>query len=93
MSDLGRLIWCAMVGLVSSRAPLHAEILVLRYQLNVLTRKSPKRVAFGNIDRLLFVGLYRFSPKLLEALKILKPEIGREDMVWGRLPVLVSSTC
>jgi hypothetical protein len=31
-------------------------------------------VAVGNIDRLLFVGLYRFSPKVLDALKILKPE-------------------
>ena len=58
-----------MVGLVSSRAALQAEILVLRHQLNVLRRKSPKRVAFGNTDRLLFVGLYRFSPKVLEALK------------------------
>lgn len=26
-----------------------------------------KEVAFGNIDRLLFIGLYRFSPKALEA--------------------------
>jgi len=74
MSDLCRLIWCAMVGLVSSRAALQAEILLLRRQLNVLRRKSPKRVAFGNIDRLLFVGLYRFSPKVLQALNILKPE-------------------
>jgi hypothetical protein len=31
-------------------------------------------VRFGNIDRRLFVGLYRFSPKVLEPLKILKPE-------------------
>jgi hypothetical protein len=46
-----------------SRAALQAEILVLRHQFNVPRRKSPKRVAFGNIDRLLFVGLYRFSPK------------------------------
>jgi hypothetical protein len=51
-----------------------AEILILRHQLNVLTRKSPKRVAVGNVDRLLLVGLYRFSPKVLDALKILKPE-------------------
>jgi hypothetical protein len=58
MSDLCRLIWCAMVGLVSSRAALQAEILILRHQLNVLRRKSPKPVAFGNIDQLLFVGLY-----------------------------------
>jgi hypothetical protein len=31
-------------------------------------------VVVGNIDRLLFVGLYCFSPKVLDALKILKPE-------------------
>jgi hypothetical protein len=30
-------------------------------------------MAVGNIDRLLFVGLYRFSPKVLDSLKILKP--------------------
>jgi len=42
MSDLCRLIWCAMVELVRSRAALQAEILILRHQLNVLRRKSPK---------------------------------------------------
>jgi hypothetical protein len=31
-------------------------------------------VAVGNIDRLLFVGLYRFSPKVIDGLKIVKPE-------------------
>jgi hypothetical protein len=74
MSDLCQLIWCATVGLIRSRAALQAEILVLRHQLNVLRRRSPKRVAVRNIDRLLFVGLYRFSPKALDALKLLKPE-------------------
>jgi len=34
-----------MVGLVRSRAPLQAEILILRHQLKVLRRKSPKRAA------------------------------------------------
>ena len=63
-----------MVGLFRSRAALQAEILVLRHQLNVLRRKSPKRVAFSNVDRLLFTGLYRLAPTVLEALKILKPE-------------------
>jgi hypothetical protein len=49
--------------------------LVLRHQLNVLTRKWPKqRVAVGNIDRLVFCGLYRGSPKVLGALKILQRE-------------------
>jgi len=74
MGDLCRLIWCAVVGLFRSRAALQAEILVLRHQLNVLRRKSPKRVAFSNVDRLLFTGLYRLAPTVLEALKILKPE-------------------
>src|SRR5947209_2769991 len=74
MSDLCRLIWCALIGLFRSRAALEAEILVLRHQLNVLRRKSPKRLAFGNADCLVFVGLYRLAPAVLDALKILKPQ-------------------
>src|SRR6516162_11404712 len=74
MSDLCRLIWCALIGPFRSRAALEAEILVLRHQLNVLRRKSPKRLAFGNIDRLVFVSLYRVAPGVLDALKILKPQ-------------------
>jgi hypothetical protein len=45
MSDLCRLIWCALIGLFRPRAALEAEILVLRHQLNILRRKCPKRVA------------------------------------------------
>ena len=63
-----------MVGLVRSRVALQAEILVLRHQLNVLRRKSPKRMALGNIDRVVLIGLYRLAPKVLEALKIITPE-------------------
>jgi hypothetical protein len=74
MSDLCKLIWCALLGLFRSRVALEAEILVLRHQLNVLRRKSPKRLAFGNIDRLVFAGLYRVAPGALDALKILKPQ-------------------
>jgi hypothetical protein len=55
-------------------AALEAEILVLRHQLNVLRRKSTKRLAFSNIDRLVFAGLYRMAPAVLDALKILKPQ-------------------
>jgi hypothetical protein len=53
---------------------LQAEILVLRHQLNVLRRKSPKRMALGNIDRVVLIGLYRLAPKVLEAVKIITPE-------------------
>jgi len=53
---------------------LEAEILCLRHQLNVLRRKSPARVSFSNIDRLVFAGLYRLAPGVLEALKIVTPE-------------------
>src|SRR5437667_7330726 len=74
MSDLCRLIWCALIGLFRSRTALEAEILVLRHQLNMLRRKSPKRLAFGNVDRLVFAGLYRVAPGVLDALKILKPQ-------------------
>src|SRR5262249_15181900 len=74
MSDLCRLIWSALIGLFRSRIALEAEILVLRQQLNVLRRKSSKRLALSNVDRLLFAGLYRGAPGVLDARKILKPE-------------------
>jgi hypothetical protein len=74
MGDLCGLMWCAIAGLFRSRAALQAEILVLRHQLNVLRRRSPKRVAVSNVDRLVLVGLYRLAPKVLDALKILQPE-------------------
>ena len=54
MGDLCRLIWCVMIGLFRSRAAVHAENIVLRHQLNVLQRKSPKRLVFSNVDRLVF---------------------------------------
>jgi hypothetical protein len=52
---------------------LTAEVLVLRHQLNLLQRKGPKRVTFSNVDRLVFTGLYRLGPGVLDALKIVKP--------------------
>ena len=74
MGELFRLIWWAAVGLFRPRSSLQSEILVLRHQLNVLRRRSPKRVAVSNIDRLVFNWLYRLAPDALGALKILKPE-------------------
>ena len=74
MGEVLGFIWCAIAGLFRSRVALQAEILVLRHQLNVLRRRSPKRVVLGNIDRLLFCGLYRLSATVLDALKIVQPE-------------------
>lgn len=73
MADLCRLIWCALVGLFRSRFSREVEILVLRHQLTVLRRKSPKRLTFSSIDRLVFVGLYRWAPGVLDALTVVKP--------------------
>jgi Integrase core domain len=49
MNELCTLIWCGLIGFFRSRTSLEAEILVLRHQLNVLRRKSPKRPTFGDI--------------------------------------------
>src|SRR5258705_6777642 len=54
MRDVCSLIWLALIGLFRSRASLQAEILTLRHHLNVLRRKSPQRLTFTSIDRLVF---------------------------------------
>jgi hypothetical protein len=46
MIDVFILLWSALIGLLRSRAQLEAEILVLRQQINVLRRNSPKRFSF-----------------------------------------------
>jgi hypothetical protein len=70
MKDVCNLIWLALIGVFRSRASLQAEILTLRHQLNVLRRKSPQRLTFTSIDRLIFAGLYRVAPGALDTLKI-----------------------
>jgi hypothetical protein len=47
---------------------LEAEIVLLRHQLNVMQRRSPKRVTLSSVDRLLLVALYRLAPGVLDAL-------------------------
>jgi hypothetical protein len=74
MRDICSLIWLALIRLFRSQASLQAEILMLRHQLNVLRRKSPQRLIFTSIDRMVFAGLYRLAPGVLAALKIVKPE-------------------
>src|SRR5246127_4718128 len=73
MRDLVRLIVWAVVDLFRSRAAIEAEILTLRQQIIVLRRTAPKKQSFGAIDRLVFVGLYRLFPRVLDALAIVRP--------------------
>jgi hypothetical protein len=59
---------------LKSLASLEAENLVLRQQVIVRSRKSLSRVRLRNIDRLIFVWLYRFFPTILNAITVVKPE-------------------
>jgi hypothetical protein len=57
-----------------SQARLETENLMLRQRVIVLSRKSASRVRLRNIDRLIFVWLYRFFPSILNAITVLKPK-------------------
>jgi hypothetical protein len=74
MTDLLRLILAILASLFKSRAELEAENLVLRQQIIVLRRRMPKRPALTNIDRLLFVWLYRWFPSTGGTIAIVRPE-------------------
>ena len=74
MVQLLKLLCGALIGLFQSSARREAEILVLRQQINVLRRMSPKRPALNNADRLLFVWLSRLVPTTLAALAVVSPE-------------------
>jgi transposase InsO family protein len=64
----------AIRSVLESGASREAEILVLRHQLMVLNRKSRKRIRLRNVDRLIFVWLYRIFPSVLDAVVVVKPE-------------------
>jgi hypothetical protein len=90
MIDFLMLLAYALTRLLRSRARLEAENLVLRHQLNTLQRKSAERAVFKSIDRLVFAGLYRLVPGILDAVKTLKPETvirwhraGFRAIYWG----------
>ena len=57
-----------------SRRRLEAEILVLRHQINLLQRRTPRRLRLRWADRALFIWLYRRCPHILDAITILRPE-------------------
>jgi hypothetical protein len=74
MGDILKLIWWTVVGLFRLRDSLETKILTLRHQLNMLRRKSPKRLVFSDFDCLVFAGLYRIAPRIVNALVIIEPE-------------------
>ncbi len=59
---------------LKSRERLEAENLALRHQLNVVLRSAPQRMQVRNIDRLLFICLYRLWPGVLSQIVIIQPE-------------------
>ena len=63
-----------LASLVRSRRRLQVEVLVLRHQLNILRRQVPGRTRLSNLDRLLFVWLYRLWPDVVDAVTIIRPE-------------------
>ena len=74
MANAFELILCALVGFFRSKAALQAEVLVLRHQLNILRRKSPKRFVLTGVDQLVFIALYCLVPDVMDALAIIRPE-------------------
>jgi hypothetical protein len=59
---------------IRSRGRLEAEVIVLRHQLNILARQSPRRVRPNAFDRTIFVCLYRYFPDIGHAVAIIRPE-------------------
>jgi len=74
MRDRCRLIWCAVAVVFWSRGGVASGNPGLATLLNVLRCRSPKRVTLSHVDRLVFTGLYRLAPGVVDALKILQPE-------------------
>ena len=69
-----RLLIGALRNCFMSRGRLEAEVIVLRHQLNILRRQSPRRVRPNAFDRVIFVCLYRHFPDIGKAVAIIRPE-------------------
>ena len=68
MFAVGLLLVRMLCDFFKPRPRLEAEILILRHQLNVLQRRTPRRrLHLRWIDRALFIWLYRRYPRILDA--------------------------
>lgn len=61
MADTVKLLLAFVRDCFRSNEELKAEVIVLRHQLNVLQRKSPKKPQLSGTDRALFAWIYRLS--------------------------------
>jgi transposase InsO family protein len=73
MLDFLRLLIHALAAPLRTQAQLEAEIAMLRHQLNVLRRQTP-RPRLTAADRVLFVWLCRLFPSLRSAITIVQPD-------------------
>src|SRR6516164_7259762 len=74
MIAIGLLFVRTLCDYFKSRPQLEAEIVILRYQLNLLQRRAPRRPHLRWVDRALFIWLYRRCPGILHAITIVRPE-------------------
>ncbi len=73
MISIARLLLLQILACLKSRAELRAENLMLRHQVEMLLRSSPKRVRTTSVDRLRLVWLYRLWPMSIQAVMIVQP--------------------
>ena len=71
MFAIVRLLAVLIANLFKSRRRLEAEILFLRYQLNIALRQRPTRLPLRSSDRALLVWMIRLWPSLLD--KVVEP--------------------
>jgi transposase InsO family protein len=74
MLDCLRLLRDLVVSTFKLRARLEVENIVLRHQLSVLQRAAPRRPRLTNLDRLVFVWLYRMYPGVVNVVTVIRPE-------------------
>ncbi len=58
-----------------SRAALQLVVIILRHQLDILQRTRSARLRLTQLDRILWLLMYRLWPRCLDAVVIVKPEM------------------
>lgn len=74
MGDVLAISRSLFASMVRTRGSLEAENIILRHQLNILRRSAARKPRLTNLDRLVFVWLYRLFPVTLDAVTVIRPE-------------------